>query len=283
MTEQYMDQYKKETAQVHAPTELIEKTKAAVRREEKRVLRERAAHKWAYPLTAAAALLILFSVSATMKGLKKSGSGMDGAAYEESAQADAGAAEGAALESDAGAGTSAELMDEGAFADFAAEAEEETEAAETEMAMESADETVAEMDTAGAENAESAEDDAISPVNDTHRPLAEMKKAQSTSRDTAQDTEDMEATKGSLEDKMEKEEAIIIEEAAKKPAFCGLPDTETHVFHGKTFFVRKEEKGWAAYVEAEDGTGYVLRGETENLDAFLKAGYEKLDRQMNKE
>lgn len=299
MTEQYMDQYKKETAQVHAPTELIEKTKAAVRREEKRVLRERAAHKWAYPLTAAAALLILFSVSATMKGLKKSGSGMDGTAYEESAQTDAGAAEGAALESDAGAGASAELMDEGASADFAAEAEE---AAETEMAMEFADETVAEMDTAGVENAESAEDGALSPVNDTQRPLAETKKAQSTSRDMAQDTEDMEATKGSLEDKMEREEAaaedlagtdslkesaatenIIIEETAKRPAFCGLPDTEAHVFRGKTFLVRKEKEGWEAYVEAGGGTGYVLRGEAENLDAFLEAGYEKLGQTIMEE
>lgn len=287
MTEQYIDQYKEEIAQVHAPADLIEKTKAAVRREEKRVLRERAVRKWAYPLTAAAALLILFSVSATMKGLKKSGSGMDGAAYEESAdagavegevyeesmqadgatdgaayeesaQADAGAAEDAALEPAAGAGTSADPMDEAVSADFAAETTEE------EMVMESANEAAL-ADTAKAENA-------------AQSPSEEMKQAQSVSRDMAQDIEDMavedtEAPKAGLEEKMEN---ITIEEAEKKPAFCSLPDTETHVYHGKTFLARKEEQSWTAYVEADSGTGYVLRGEAENLEEFLKAGYEKL-------
>ena len=33
-----MDQYKKETAQIHAPAALLEKTKAAVRAEEERIL-----------------------------------------------------------------------------------------------------------------------------------------------------------------------------------------------------------------------------------------------------
>lgn len=286
MTEQYIDQYKEEIAQVHAPADLIEKTKAAVRKEEKRVLRERAVRKWAYPLTAAAALLILFSVSATMRGLKKSGSGMDDAAYEESAQADAGAAdgavyeessqtdagaaEGAALESAARADTSAELMDEAAPVDFAAETAEE------EMVMESADEAAL-ADTAGVENTESAAD-GVSPINAAQSPSEEMKQAQSVSRDMTQDIEDMavedtEAPKAGLEEKMEN---ITIEEAEKKPAFCSLPDTETHVYHGKTFLARKEEQDWTAYVEADSGTGYVLRGEAENLEEFLKAGYEKL-------
>ena len=41
--EQYREQYREETAQVHAPIDLIEKTKAAVRAEEERILRERTA------------------------------------------------------------------------------------------------------------------------------------------------------------------------------------------------------------------------------------------------
>ncbi len=43
MTDQYLDQYKKETAQIHAPMDLIERTKAAVREEEERILSERTA------------------------------------------------------------------------------------------------------------------------------------------------------------------------------------------------------------------------------------------------
>ncbi len=41
--EQYREQYREETAQVHAPTELIERTKAAMRAEEERIMRERTA------------------------------------------------------------------------------------------------------------------------------------------------------------------------------------------------------------------------------------------------
>ena len=88
------DQYKKETAQIHAPAALLEKTKAAVRAEEERIRKEQTARvpipvsglqvsyadyvayqkksslrKWTYPLTAAAAVVILFSISMAMKGI----------------------------------------------------------------------------------------------------------------------------------------------------------------------------------------------------------------------
>lgn len=324
MTEQYMNQYKKETAQVHAPADLIERTKAAVRKEEQRILRERAVQekssapaevrvpqtmlsetaghvdgtkgvkgfgvrKWAYPLTAAAALLILISVSLTMRGMKKSGSGMNGAAYEESAEADAGASEGTVLESTAEAGTTEEPAAECAPADFTKEAAEE------EMAVESADEASMEAAAGGAENVEPTED-ASAPVNVAQRSQEEMKQMTDATKEMEQ-TQDIEAagaSKGSLEKKEEaalknladsvaSADTITIEEVESKPAFCSLPDTETHVCQGTTFLVREEKNGWTAYVEAEDGTGYVLFGEAENLEAFLEAGYERLSQSITLE
>ena len=172
MTDQFLDQYKNETAQVHAPMDLIERTKAAVREEEERILRERtaqgkiseaavyvdgvkrakgfAAHKWAYPLTAAAALLILVSVSLTMKGIKRSSS-------EESA--DAGFAESETMES---------VTTESGFADLVAEAVEE------EMAVESvADEMPVEAAAGGVADAGFSEEGAASSITETQRSMEE--------------------------------------------------------------------------------------------------------------
>lgn len=318
MTEQYMNQYKKETVQVHAPADLIEKTKAAVREEEQRILRECAVQeksskpaevrvtqtmmpetaghvdekkgvkgfdvrKWAYPLTAAAAFLILISVSMTMRGMKESGSGMNGAAYEESAEMDAGASEGAVLESTTDAGAAEESTAECAPVEFAAEVTEE------EMVAESADKAPMEAAAGGAENAEPAEEGASLSVEGVQRSHEEMKQAADAAKEMPQ-VHDIETAGASKESSEQKEEAaaedladsvasadsITIEKVESKPAFCSLPDTEAHVCRGKTFLIREEKNGWAAYVEAESGTGYVLRGEAENLDEFLEAGYERL-------
>ena len=53
-------------------------------------------------------------------------------------------------------------------------------------------------------------------------------------------------------------------------------DTETQVFEGETFWIAKEENEWAAYVEIEDEGQYVIRGEAEDVETFLEAGYQKL-------
>lgn len=293
MTDHYMDQYKKETSQVHAPMDLIERTKAAVREEEERILRERtvqgkisetavyvdevkrakgfAAHKWAYPLTAAAALLILVSVSMTMKGIKRSSSEMSGGCYEESA--DAGFVESETIES---------VTQENGFADLAAEAVEE------EMAVESAaDELPVEAAAGGVDDAGSVEEGAALSINETQRSMEEKKQAASVVKDMEQEIEDAEATKGDLKEKQEAAaeslndsvaaaDRVTIEKVTKKPAICDLPDIEEYVYEGKTFFIKKEENGWTAYVETESGAGYVLRADIEELEEFLKVGYGKL-------
>ena len=99
------DQYRKETSQIHAPADLIQKTKQAMEQEEQRlkaveernvgsdgtVITESEAithkakkhsfiqqiYKWTLPLTAAAAILILISVSLVMKSVKSDSSASD--------------------------------------------------------------------------------------------------------------------------------------------------------------------------------------------------------------
>lgn len=289
--EEYREQYRKETAQVHAPIDLIEKTKAAVRAEEERVLRERAAQsrirqpemtearvtysdyakygktsslrKWTYPLTAAAALLILVSVSLTMRGLK-SGDMAPAAdtAYNEAAES------GMAYEE------SAEFDEE--FAESVAEA-----------TVEMAEEEAGDMEpAAGVAETESAAAEA--PSEDRAPAINEVQKAMSAADDTA-GAEESNATKEEAKQNQETDmeedlladmaadkDSIIMEKVEKKPAFCDLPDTKTYVYEEETFMVRKEKAGWVAYVETEDGTGYMFRGEMEDVEEFLEAAYEKI-------
>ena len=285
--EQYREQYREETAQVHAPIDLIERTKAAVRAEEERIKRERTAQpgirqpeiteprvtytdyakygktsslrKWTYPLTAAAALLILVSVSLTMRGLKSenmapaadtaySGSAESGAAYEESAEFDAGFAEGIA-----------------------------------EVTAEMADEEAADMEAAAAETESAA---AEAPAEDRAPSVNETQKAMSAAEDTS-GAEESNAVKEEAKQNQETEredtladmaadkDSIIMEKVEKKPAFCDLPDMKTYVYEGETFMVRKEKAGWVAYVETENGAGYMFRGEMEDVEEFLEAAYKK--------
>ena len=286
--EQYREQYREETAQVHAPIDLIERTKAAVRAEEERIKRERTAQpgmrqpempeprvtyadyakygktsslrKWTYPLTAAAALLILLSVSLTMRGLKSenmapaadtaySGSAESGAVYEESAEFDAGFAEGVA-----------------------------------EATVEMADEEAADMEAAAVETESAA---AEAPSEDRAPAVNEVQKAMSAADDTSGAEESnaaKEEAKQNQETAMEEdlladmaadEDGIIMEKVKKKPAFCDLPDTKTYVYEEETFIVRKEKAGWVAYVETENGAGYMFRGEMEDVEEFLEAAYKK--------
>lgn len=287
--EQYREQYREETAQVHAPIDLIERTKAAVRAEEERIKRERTAQpgmrqpemheprvtyadyakcgktsslrKWTYPLTAAAALLILLSVSLTMRGLKSenmapaadtaySGSAESGAVYEESAEFDAGFAEGVAE-------ATVEMADEEAADMESAVGVAETESAAAEAPAEDRTPSVNET-----QKAMSAADD-TSGAEESNAIKEEAKQNQETDRED------------SLVDMAADTVSVIMEKVEKRPAFCDLPDTKTYVYEGETFMVRKEKAGWVAYVETENGAGYLFRGEMEDVEEFLEAAHEK--------
>lgn len=287
MTDQYKDQYKKETEQIHAPADLIARTKAAVREEEARIQAERAAQtaglagqvakratqqqaytmqkkhswgaaarKWAYPLSAVAAIIVLVSVSMMMRGLDKSNLDSE-APYESAAAADCGGEEFAA----AGAEEEA-AFDKAAFEEVFPEAE--AAAAEAPAADEEPEDLLSEMETAdttagvAAESEGGYEDGAASDF------AAEA---------PASIVEDMEETKRAASVKAD----ITVEKVWKKPAFVSREDVETRTYQNKVFQIVKEENGWAAYVESENGGGYVIRGEAEDLEAFLEDGYKRLE------
>lgn len=302
MTDQYKDQYKKETEQIHAPADLIARTKAAVREEEARIQREFAAQeaelagqpakpavqqvfavqkkrgwsatarKWAYPLSAAAAIIVLASVSMMMRGLGKSSS--DSApSFESAAVADSGAAESAA----AGA------AEEGAFDEaFPEESAAVTESAAVDTEAEAAEEFAVEK----AAGAVAETDDAAS---DMGMAFADAAGEAETAEETKRAADGLSAGEGEIENSMsQKQEAeemaedmaaaeITVEKIWKKPAFVNRKDTESRSYENMVFQIVEEKDGWAAYVESENGGGYVIRGEAESMDAFLEAGYKRLE------
>lgn len=97
-----MDRYNKETSQIHAPSDLIRKTKEAVRAEEQRIAEEQSqqntvvqskrfygrVYKWALPVAAAVFCLILFNV-----GVMRLGSGMEKLQSDTTMDTASGAAE----------------------------------------------------------------------------------------------------------------------------------------------------------------------------------------------
>ena len=290
--EQYREQYREETAQVHAPIDLIERTKAAVRVEEERIKRERTVQpgmrqpemsgsrvtyadyakygktsslrKWTYPLTAVAALLILVSVSLTMRGLKSgdmapaADTSYSGAVYEESADFDAGFAESVAESAMPMEESAAEMAEE-----EGADMEPAAGAVETESAV-----------------AEAPAEDRVPSVNETQKAMSGAEDTSGAEQSNAareeakQDQET--AMEDSLADMAADKESVTMEKVEKRPAFCDLSDTKTYVYENETFIVRKEKAGWVAYVETENGAGYLFRGEMEDVEEFLEAAYENL-------
>lgn len=311
MTDQYKEPYKKETEQIHAPADLIARTKAAVREEEMRIQRERtvqaaglagqgdrsgmqqqapamqkkhswgaAAHKWAYPLTAAAAIIVLVSVSVMMRGLRKSNLDSE-APYESAAAADCGGEESAA------AGVAEEAAFEEAFPEAEAAAAEE--APEDTLLSEGAADAGADMETASAEAEEEAAfeaemDSEAGTAGISAAPAAE--KAEETKRAAVTDelSENLQETENATSQKQE--EAILADETMadivvkrvwRKPAFADSSEAELQIYEDRAFWVVREDEGWAAYVESENKGGYEIRGEAESMEVFLEAAYRKLE------
>lgn len=289
MTDQYKAQYKKETEQIHAPADLIARTKAAVREEEARLQREfaaqttksgmqaapavqrtinrgAAARKWAYPLTAVAAVMVLVSVSMMMRGMAKSSE--DGAASFEAA--DCGGAEAAAAtdsegEEFAAAGAVEEGIEEEAFESAEAAEEPEMEAASVTEAqdmaseMEMASEKKMDSATAGTANMDSA---AEAPAGSVEEYADETERAAVSDKTVSEDRPVAEVT---------------VKRVWTRPAFADRADAELQTYEDKEFWVVKEDRGWAAYVESGSKGGYEIRGEAEDLESFLEAGYQRLE------
>lgn len=291
MAEQYMDsyqnKYREETTQIHAPLSLIEKTKAAVREEEKRLAaavqgkeegpanqgkqkRVFSIQKWAYPLTAAAAVLILASVSLTMRGIKSvnmSDMAMP-ATIDEAAES--GAVYESAVES-ADAGYMDDAMSESAEAPAAGAVETpmmEAAASEEEMLADMVENTAAPAEEKQME--ESAENTGRGPAD------------KASQKNTA-DAQKKEAA-GEQERGVAGQEDYTIEKVKKCPDRFSGSDVKIHHYEGKSFRVletassgNSEGKIWEAYVETAGGEGCVISGEAESVEDFLETAWEKLE------
>ena len=242
-----MNQYKEETSQIHAPAELIRKTKEAMREEELRLNSEemqrnvvvqpkpsyRKIYKWALPVAAAIFCVILLNV-----GLLRFGRDMGGS----TSASPTDTASGAASSSDNGM-----AMQFGA-ADIA----EEMEGA----AEEPIDKDGSKYDTtvgAAAVSAESVYEDA--EYEETGNSY-------------------IESIYGS---------ALWLEEVEEVPSayFYTNTDTESIIIHGVVLYVAQDlDDTWIAYVEIE-GQKYVVCGELTEEDIswedFAEEAYKLLE------
>lgn len=277
-----MDQYKNETAQVHAPAALIEKTKAAVRAEENRIQTERigktsspasqaayadyaayhrkaSVRKWTYPLTVAAAVVILLSVSIAMKSVRL----------------------GSPMKDEETANDSAMMT-----AETAADDGEAFEAMQEEMSGAAAEAAAAEPENIEGAMAEASSADLIE--EDTQRGMAqknEIKESTKAEKEDLNEEAPMADTAGDdimadtvQEFRSTQKGSLKIEAVENRPDFYDSPDAEDTIYEGQIFRVVKEGKGWAAYAETEKGRAYVIRGEFKDLETFLKEGYAKLEK-----
>ena len=276
------DQYRKETSQIHAPADLIQKTKQAMEQEEQRLkaVEERKVgsvgtaiteseaitkkakknsftqqiYKWTLPLTAAAAILILISVSLVMKSVKSDSSASDMMAESEYAK-------------DMGMQLSE--------ADIAEEASEENEMLINESPAESDRNDMAE-DYAMAEAAE----DAAYPE--------EMENAESEAAEESETSavyQDMEAKKDTAETadvmnggeayEQEQESELEITGVEEEPDFYDSPETESYLYRNLLFWLIQDNEGWTAYVSVQ-GDKYVISGAIADREEFVERAYELL-------
>lgn len=258
-----MDQYKKETSQIHAPVDLVQKTKLAMEQEELR-LKEAAErtdrpkinvetcretesakrkpksvfriHQWTLPLTAAAAILILVSVSAVTRNGRLSHSDSD-------------------MMADTGYEKSMDIQ----FSEAATteEAEEDNELPMNEGPDKPNRSSIEESDAVMEESAEGAEWESSDVIKETE----EMTGAD-------------EQTNRANAAKQEQGAEIEITQVEEEPDFYDNPDTEDYLYENLIFWADQDENGeWFAYVSVR-GDKYVIVSAITDQDVFLEKAYE---------
>lgn len=256
-----IDQYKNETSQIHAPADLILKTKQAVREEEMRLERDNAqqgqnvpkqtvarqtkrnygkTYKWALPVAAAILFAVLMNVSTLMIGNRFTKSQSDTVSDTAAGGADAGGAE----------------------YEFAAEAAEEESAG---------------MDKAFSYNGFSAESKAEAGEGAENFDMCE-ESADEAAAATAEDDSVQDSVNESMMDG-DSGAGLSIMEVEEIPDFYEDKNTESITSHGLQFYVAGEQENkWKAYVSV-DGVGYVITGDGEwitDQELFIEKAYELL-------
>lgn len=268
-----IDQYKKETSQIHAPADLILKTKQAVREEEKRIQRERVQQKqvvqgqntagqtksgygkvyrWALPVAAAVLFAVLMKVSTMMVGTKF-------------AEPQSGSSANTTTSDTAAGGTEYEFAE--------AEADEESGDMDAGISKAFADkehpvesmESATDVEEEGVAEEEAFDDMYDESASDAPAAVAEY--------DKVQNSENKFALNGG--EGIE----LSIEEVKEIPDFYDDQNTKCVTLHGLQFYVTGElEDEWKAYVRVDE-TGYVISGgidESTNHRAFARKAYELL-------
>ena len=276
MTDRYnMDQYNKETSQIHAPADLIRRTKEAVREEEQRIAGERLQqntvsqpkhsyakiYKWALPIAAAVLFVILYNISGLMPERNMSGAG-SGAAMD----MDSGAA--LLNNSDMGTQSGGADMSEGADAADTTAAESVIEDSEYEIAA---------TDTAGEEYVSEDYDDG--QLADAGASVKSDAFTNSSAENSTRDESEFERGKNSYIESIYGSN-LWIEEVEEVPAFYDNPDTKCVTIQGIELYVGKDiDETWIAYAEIEAGK-YIISAELTEKDIdqeeFAQAAYEVL-------
>ena len=263
-----MDQYKNETSQIHAPTDLIRRTKEAVREEEQRILRETQqskpaaqpkrsyakVYRWALPVVAAAAVcLVVLNLSVMRFGRSMNESATDAPADTASGAADSGGVgiQFGAMDASEDAAAADEPINKGETLDMTAGV-----TAETAEAEEYVDEN---------SDADGYVDGAASVENNGYDDSAygETEKKQENSY--------IDSIYGSR---------LWIEKIDEAPSFYEGRGTEHLTVHGITIYMAQDTDGtWVAYVR-KSAQRYLISGElTENdidREAFAEEAYELL-------
>ena len=276
MIDQYnLDHYNKETSQIHAPSDLIRRTKEAVREEEQRIAGERLqqnisaqskhsygkVYRWALPVAAAVLCVILYNVSGMMPGRNMSGSGSSSAADMDS---------GAAQLYDSGMGAQSEGIDTSESMVTAAAVEEES-------VIEDSEYEIAATDTAEEEDvSEDYRDGQLADVEVSAESDAFMS---GSIENNSRGESEFEKGKNSYIESIY-ESNLWIEEAEKVPAFYNDPDTKRVTIHGVELYVGKDsDETWIAYVETAAGKYIICTELTEeeiDQEEFAQAAYEAL-------
>ena len=274
-----MNQYNKETAQIHAPADLIRRTKEAVREEEQRIMREQIQqntvmqpkrsyakmYRWALPVAAAIFCVIILNV-----GLLRPEKGMSGAAT------------GASMDT---ASDGAELNDMALQFEATAMYEDAAEAAEEPV------------DRSGAYGmSEGASADAGASVT-TDTSASVTTDAAAGAGDDGYDAAAGKDTNGitmSEEAEEEQENGYIdsiygndlwIEKVNKAPSFYHDSDTRYIDLHGFRIYVALDtDDTWVAYAR-KNGQRYLISGEYTEEDMsreeFAQKAYELLAETVN--
>lgn len=273
-----LERYNKETSQIHAPADLIQRTKEAMRAEEARLqqaapanMADRAARggymgkvrRWALPLTTAAAVVILVSVSTVMQSVKNDSSmAGDMASPESGADSDMLLSEG---END----MPLQFANEDSVVEAAVESNE----------IAAQDVMPEEEKKAGMEKYEAPAEESVE--EETESAEAEnFAETENFAEDKFADASDHVEAGLAEASKSTGAVGIAVTEVDEAPAFYDSADTEQVTFHNVLFYVSQEDsEGICAYAEVNDKR-YLITGESMEQEELLEKAYAFLVKEM---